>query len=59
MFICQLERKKRYAIYKAMKAFLISEGLYTQENITNAMGSRVNDLRGLHETVDRVLDMEG
>lgn len=44
LFICQLSIEKQFILYKAIKSFLISENLFTTENLYNAMCCRIWDL---------------
>lgn len=44
MYICQLDKKEKLWWYKAIKAKLIADGVYSYENIRLAMNSKVKDL---------------
>lgn len=44
MYVCQLSKAKQLTLYKAIKAQLIELGVFSYENISNAMNSKVSDL---------------
>lgn len=47
LFIWQLPKQKQLNYYKRIKAILIKEGVFTLENLENAMNSKIKDLQGL------------
>lgn len=47
LFIWQLPKQEQLAFYKRIKAVLIREGVYTLENLENAMNSKIKDIDGL------------
>ena len=47
LFIWQLPKQEQLAFYKRIKARLILDGVYTLENLENAMNSKIKDLQGL------------
>ena len=44
MFICQLPKEKQLKAYKAIKACLIYEDVYTIENLQEAMSNQIVNL---------------
>ena len=51
LFIWQLPKNEQLAFYKRIKEVLIKEGVYTLENLENAMNSKIKDLQGLIQKV--------
>ena len=47
MFICQLPKGEQLWWYKSIKAKLISEEVYSYENLRNAMESKIADIADL------------
>jgi len=44
VYICQLDKKEKLAIYKYIKSVLIENDCLTYENIKNAMDNKIKDI---------------
>lgn len=44
MYVKQLPIEKQFEIYKKIKAYLIENDVFTVENITTALNSKLSDL---------------
>lgn len=44
LFICQLPKRERLYWYREIKKILMQDGLYTYENLKNAMENKIVDI---------------
>ena len=47
IFICELPKAEQLKYFKRIKAALIAEGVYTSENVKQAMQNKIKDIEAI------------